>query len=560
MSSPTPRSMTGTVDNRIIAMMRLVLAASALAITYIDPSQPDRFVVGTYSALSLYTLYSIALYVVNLRNSSLAPRIQQWAHWLDVAWYVLLISLSNGTSSIYFFGFFFAILVASFRWGFAAGFRVTIASVVLFSTIGVLTAPGGEAFELNRSLVRPVYLLALGYMMAYWGGYEIRLKRRLELLKEVGALSNPRFGADRMIGLLLERLRAFYNADACLVISSDPAGEEYQLRRASREDGESAMRPTPMPAELAQQLLALPNDIALVYSAKPRNPGRRRGAQHAVDIRTRERWDADPAVVAPISAMLEADAFITVPIRYRGEPPARLYLTASRDVFDEHDIDLVLQVFEHVTPVIDNIRLVDRLASDAAEQERQRIARDLHDSVIQPYIGLQMGLASVRGKYERGASDIAADLDRLSALTNDGIAELRGYVRGLKSGGEREGTLHESIKRFASKFGTATGIAVDVEAKGDVRCNDRLGAEVFQMVAEALSNIRRHTQAAHATVELSRANGHLVLRVENEGSPGTPHKPFTPRSITERATALGGRAVVEPRPDSGTAIVVEIPL
>src|SRR4030095_15290804 len=100
-------------------------------------------------------------------------------------WYLLLVSLSSGTSSIFFFFFFFSIIVASFLWGFIEGLSVTIVAAVLCAAIGFAAAPSGTAFELNRLLLRPIYLVVLGYMIAYWGGFEIQLKRRLALLKEV---------------------------------------------------------------------------------------------------------------------------------------------------------------------------------------------------------------------------------------------------------------------------------------------------------------------------------------------------------------------------------------
>jgi hypothetical protein len=66
-----------------------------------------------------------------------------------VAWYLVLIALSNGTSSIFFFFFLFSILVAAFRSGFGAGLRITVASAVLFSIIGYSTASPGQEFELT---------------------------------------------------------------------------------------------------------------------------------------------------------------------------------------------------------------------------------------------------------------------------------------------------------------------------------------------------------------------------------------------------------------------------
>ena len=80
---------------------------------------------------------------------------------------------------------------------------------------------------------------------------------------------------------------------------------------------------------------------------------------------------------------------------------------------------LCTPLIEHVTPVLENIRLVDRLASEAAEYERQRIARDIHDGMIQPYIGLQLGLAAIRQKIERGNNDVGHDVRELTCDDRD---------------------------------------------------------------------------------------------------------------------------------------------
>src|SRR5215212_9223255 len=250
-SASTPA--TATVDDRIIAVMRFILALSALLITIVDPSEPDRLVAITYAALSLYTIYSAALYVIVQRFQTFQAAIRRWTHWADVAWYIVLIGLSSGTSSVFLFFFFFAILVASFRWGFRSGLSVVVISALLFTIVGYATAPKGPAFELNRFLLRPIYLLVLGYMMAYWGGYETTLKRRLALLKDVNTLANPRFGIDRTTGWLIERLRGFYRADACLLVTADSATGEYLMRRADRDDPERAMRNEPLPEKFAQR-------------------------------------------------------------------------------------------------------------------------------------------------------------------------------------------------------------------------------------------------------------------------------------------------------------------
>ncbi|MBI3325998.1 MAG: hypothetical protein HYZ81_04745, partial [Nitrospinae bacterium] len=78
-------------------------------------------------------------------------------------------------------------------------------------------------------------------------------------------------------------------------------------------------------------------------------------------------------------------------------------------------------------------------------------------------------------------------------------------------------------QRFAAKFSEATGIAVHLEAASNIRINDRLGAEVFQIVAEGLSNVRRHTSSTQATVALACVDGQLVLRIADAGGAPTLH-------------------------------------
>src|SRR5678810_775398 len=106
---------------------------------YIDPSEPDRLVNITYTTLALYTVYSALIYFIRLRRESTFQKFP--LYWLDVAWYVVLISLSSGTNSLFFFFFFFAILVASFSSGYRTGLDVTIVSATLFVTIGYFTTP-----------------------------------------------------------------------------------------------------------------------------------------------------------------------------------------------------------------------------------------------------------------------------------------------------------------------------------------------------------------------------------------------------------------------------------
>jgi signal transduction histidine kinase len=552
-------------EGRMITSMRLVLAVAALVITNIDPTEPSRFATVTYTTLALYVLYSLALHLLTLRGRRFPVLLQYSLHWIDVVFYVALIGLSNGTNSIFFVLFFFCIIVASFRWGFGPGMRVTIVSVVLYVIVGYAARPPAPEFDLDRFILRTSALPVLGYMIAHWGGYELRLKQRLELLKEISTLSNPRFGIDRTLGANLERLRAFYNADLCMAVTVDSDDDRFYLRRATKKNPEAAEHPELVSEDLAKTLLSFREEEALCF----RSGGFRRlwhMPQKAVKsdaLNSPEHVDNQQC--RTVAEILGASSFLTVPMRSHNRTMGRLFVACAKPAYKIADLDFLSQAVENIMPVLENVILVDRMATRAAEEERQRIARDIHDRIIQPYIGLQLGITSVCELCDLAPGENLVPLLRervlkLQELAGAGVADLRRYVQGLKYGEGTNGGLTEGLRRYALRFLEVTGIEIEVRAKEGFHINDRLAAEVFSMAAEAMSNIRRHTRALQGVIDLATANDRLIVRVENEKGADTPLGPFVPRSITERAAALQGAVKVETSGGGGTAVVIEIPL
>ena len=560
MPSSSDKSPPISFDARFVAVIRCVLSIAVLLILALDPPARMRFSEVTHLILGLYVAYSILLYTAARWWQPLLPATVE--PWLDVGWAIGLSALSGDPSGVCAEVSFFAILIAAFHWGLAPGFRMALVSAILLLSVGIALGHGDADVGFRHVLVGPASLVVLGYMTASFGGQGFRLKRRLALLRDVTRLSNPRFGVDRTMGMIVERVRAFYDADACLLIIPDQCRIEYQLRRADRQDPERAVRVEALPGELTHLLLAWPEHHAVVYGSRqwvwPR--WSRKARTEVVDLRRGTRLAADEKLSEAVAAVLDATAFITVPL---SSPyvTGRLYITArTRRAFDASDMGFLLQVFDHTMPVLHNITLVDQLASDAADAERQRIALDFHDGVIQPYIGLQMGLEAVRQKLGCGDADLAHDIERLLHFTKDEIAQLRCMIQGLKCGGERVGDLVPAICRFARKFAAATGIQVQVKANGEPHVADRLAAEVFHIVTEGLSNIRRHTQATTATITLAQTDDHLIVQMSNDGVEGEACCLFSPRSITERTMALGGRVRVERQSDAQAAVIAEIPL
>lgn len=542
-----------SLDERLVNVTRFILALSALIIILVDPSEPDRLVNITYTTLALYTVYSASVYFLSPRIQSLFRSVP--LYWIDVFWYVVLISLSSGTNSLFFFFFFFAILVASFRSGYRTGLDVTIVSATLFVTVGYFTTP--TAIEPNRFLLRPICLASIGYLMAYWGGSETSHKRRLALLKNVSRLSNPRFGVDETIGSIMRKVRDFYQAEACLLIHNGAASNEFILRRVDRRHEELGNRVEIAGTEAAQ-LLAWPSEWAVTWHESSGKRWFRKTVCSVYNFPSGERLkDVDCEKYAFIADLIAGETFITIPVYQRKTFAGRIYLTSKSQYFNYSDVDFLRQVMDHVMPMIDNIQLVDRLASQASEYERRRLSRDIHDTAIQPYIGLKLGIDALR----RTVSDddpVAKGLTELAERTDFVIQDLRTLVGGLK--GERANILASSVERHALQLGEFYGIQVGVKIASNANMNERLAAEIFQIVQEGLSNIKRHTNSAEARIRLTSVNGEIVLDIENDFSTGGSQSTFTPRSITERAIALGGRVSVNVSDGGSTIVSVIIPL
>jgi len=543
------------------AGIRLTLAATALAATVIDPGEPSQFVPQTYAALVLYLGYAALLYLAARRQHvRLSPTLTHMLPLIDVAAYGALIGLSGGSNSIYFVLFFFGILIASFRGGLEYGVAITAVSVLLFVTVGYLSRPVDSEFDLNRFLLRSGSLLVLGYLIAYRGGYEQQLRRRLELLRDLSLISNPRFGPDRMLSRSLDHLCAFYNAELCLAVVLGPGEGEPRLLTATA--GTPAPAPQLVPPAFSTSLLAMsPNEIACVDAT-----GTRRRLLATPGMPERGWQPADGGQYEQVSDLLGQPAYMSVPLRAAGRDRGRLFIGARTSRYSPADCEFLLQATDQVMPALAHVELVERMATRATDDERRRIALDLHDRIIQPHIGLQLGIQAIEesasGATEATIPMLRTRLRALGELAAQGLADLRGYVHTLRYGtrpGDGPG-LVDSLRRFAGRYQEATGIQVSIETKSDVWVGERLASEVFSMVSEAVSNVRRHTSATTVSIRLERRGERLLLRIENPEDPGSPCTPFVPQSLTQRAAAVSGALEVHSGSGRTTAVLIEIPL
>ena len=206
-------------------------------------------------------------------------------------------------------------------------------------------------------------------------------------------------------------------------------------------------------------------------------------------------------------------------------------------------------------------RLIEQVMT-AQDDERRRIARELHDETGQSLTALLVGLRTIEGsKTAEQAVELAQRLRETTAQTLIDVGRL---WRGLHPGVLDDLGLSAAVTRHAEEFAQAHRILVNVQAEGlDADgLSPLLRATVYRVLQEALTNVARHARAQRVHVRLRRSANAVELRVQDDGAGFTPGKSgrLGLRGMRERAALLGGSVEVESEPGVGTTITARIPV
>ncbi|HJU58028.1 MAG TPA: GAF domain-containing sensor histidine kinase [Actinomycetota bacterium] len=257
-------------------------------------------------------------------------------------------------------------------------------------------------------------------------------------------------------------------------------------------------------------------------------------------------------------------SFLGAPVISRGNVYGNLYLTNKRRAaeFDEEDEEALVVLASQAGIAVENAQLYQEVERLGVLEDRERIARELHDGVIQALFAVGMGLqgAALRSADEQTSERIEAAVAELDRVIHD----LRTYIFGLRPGilGDRrlDAALRSLVKDFEGKSGIVTVVDLDDAAASGLA---DVAGDVLQFTREALSNVGRHSGAATCRVSLYRRNGSAVLEIDDDG------KAFDPASVQrgegldnmeQRAASLGGSTSVDSTPGLGTTVRIELPL
>jgi len=550
-----------SLDLLIHRLMRLVLSSAALFVFIVDPVEsglPNKF---TYYFLITYCFYSAIFVLMNKSRMVIELASHRATYWIDTLFFSSLIIFTGGVDSIFFAFLFFPILIASFARGFVEGLKVTFVSAILFTAAGFVSE-SHSGYDIGEAFIRPIYLVVFGYMIAFWGSGKIVLKHRLQLLQEININWDPRFGSNHAIMTCLDRLVQFYQGSRCIIVLNRAKFlPQYLMYVADGGKANLSNRPKEITETTANELLRLPATIAVAFNRLTTNGMKLFKKCVAYNVNNLEPTDEYFDSCVSLSNLFDNESFISVPYWQSGEISGRIYLIAANQSFNRSDIAFVKQVADVLSSVVENMLLIENVVEDAVGLERHKLSLDVHDTTIQPYIGLTLALDALSREFNADPhlNEKISEIIHMAKMT---IQDLRSYKDHLREKMLIRGDfLIPAVKKHAERLLRFYGIEVEVEGEVDSHAIERLSEATYQIIKEGLSNILRHTKAKKAFVSIQCSNGYLLIKIGNEKNLNSDKElSFTPKSIYERVQSLKGETRIENDGFGYTIVHIRIPL
>ncbi len=502
-------------------------------------------------ALMLYCAWSAYLLWVEATEQSHVVGLGPY--WIDVLWSCVIMKLFAVSGMMMIITLVHPVVLATIGFGIGPGLILA-----LFASMGVLYGDYGDLRT----------LLALGWVHALPGLLVLMLvpaaafiarpmsvlRHRLALIGELETQLDPRRGLEAICAALVERLRVGTEADVVALVL--PSSRAAPAMLASREDG--SFRAKDDVHRTLEALLALtpPHPLSFVS---------RRWWDPRSRIRTYGKQAVFRGLTAPLSELartLGVRSLHVVPLTRYARQHGHFVVGYGGSRSLMQNVWALVSAAPELLRIVEQATLVDQLQDESASHERARIGRDLHDSAIQPYLGLKYAVECVALRIAP-ENPARAEVDALAALVNGEVAALRELISGLRTGSEQgDNALVPAVRRQARRFALLFGIDVEIESPDNLPTTRALAGSMFHMVNEALNNIRKHTVARHVQVALSVVDSAIRLSIRDDAGHirGRKVDNFKPASLSERVAELGGSLAIGHPDGLNTELLIHIPI
>ncbi len=255
------------------------------------------------------------------------------------------------------------------------------------------------------------------------------------------------------------------------------------------------------------------------------------------------------------------DTFLGVPVRAGNQVFGNLYLTNKPGGFTDEDETMVEALALIGGAAVSTVQLHERLRRVAVVEDRERIARDVHDQIIQDLFAVGLSLQGLSLKSDSG--DVRENLQANVQRIDDAIAALRGFIFDLRQIPE-ERDVRTELLELVEELGEPYGCTPEVIVAGNMGAlPDDVLAALFHIVKESTSNALRHANTDEISVNVLADGGRLVVQVTDNGvgfDPASVERGMGLENLRRRAEDIGGTFHVQAAVGRGTTVRVELPL
>jgi len=374
-----------------------------------------------------------------------------------------------------------------------------------------------------------------------------RSVRALEATSEIARAVGGETQLERVLELIAKRSRALVEAAGVAILLSD--GEDFVIAATAGE----------VPRGIGGARIPRGGSVAgrVVASGRP---------ERVSDVSSSLRFALGDLGVRATSAMF-------VPLQFRGTSLGVIeaFDRSGGPEFRTEDERMLLAAAASAATAVATAQSVEqdrlRRTLKAAEEERRRWARELHDETLQGLGGLRVVLSSARRSTDLDA--LRAALDSAVEQIGEEITNLRALITELRPASLDELGLGPALDALLDRVQTTHGLDIDArvelghdrDSRGAARLGPDLETTVYRMVQESLTNVARHAHADHVTVEVIERGGEVHVAVRDDGDgfdPGTPVSGFGLTGMRERIALSGGHLEISTS-DAGTAVEAVLP-
>lgn len=258
------------------------------------------------------------------------------------------------------------------------------------------------------------------------------------------------------------------------------------------------------------------------------------------------------------------DIIVISPLTYRGRALGTLdtYYPADAEP-DVEELTLVGAIADQAAVAVENARLFGEAERRASLEERQRLARELHDSVSQALYGIALGAKTARTQLDRDPSKVAEPLEYVISLAEAGLAELRSLIFELRPESLETDGLVAAFEKQIATLRARHNLEVIADFCQEPAIRLELKETLYRIGQEAMNNTAKHARATTVHLRLAHSDDELFLEVTDDGVGFDPLSDFPGhlglRSMAERAAAAGATFAVESSPGAGTAVRLRVP-